>query len=339
MAMIDYKNIIQSKNVIPNERIWWSEYLYHFSDAHNIASILSDGIIYSRRDALQMNKMKNDNASEVVIDHTAFITKGFAKLYFRPKTPTQYHNEGYKPIASRDVEMNASCPVPVFLLMDINAVLNMSDAYFVEKGLAGNGHPFRHGIEEFERLDFYKIYHDGGYDKETQADIKEYRQSEVVREGGIPVEPYLKCIVCRSSAEKDMLMFLLKSYSLDLYEKYKNKIMYRPKINCFFYNGVFVESVQWSGDSICFKLSDPRFRKNIGNTVHFTATIDMQMFGECNVFFGNTIYSGEYDYNVIDTIYVKLNLPQDTDYIKVKMSFDDSVMYENRLDVRNIMVV
>ena len=338
-ADMDYREIIKSKNVIPREREWWSDYLFHFSDVHNIVSILADGMIYSRRDALNKNKMKSNNASVTVINNTDFVTKGLARLYFRPKTPTQYHNEGYKPLACRDKEINANCPVPVFILLDINPVLNLPDVYFAEKGLAGKGHPMQKGEDAFKNLDFYKIYHDGGYDKDTQAEIKEYKQSEVVKEGSLQIEPYLKCIVCRSSAEKDTLLFLLKSHSLELYKKYRGLIMYRPKLNCFFNNGIFVESVTWSRDRICFRLNDPRFRKNVGKQVTFTVTIDLQIYGVDSMVLNSTVYHGEYDYNVIDTIYVNLDIPFEAETIKVKMSFDDSVMYENRMDIRDIMVV
>ena len=121
-------------------------------------------------------------------------------------------------------------------------------------------------------------------------------------------------------------------------QRMENLNCFRTHINTY-RNGVFVESVQWSRDSICFSLNDPELRKNNGENVSFDVVIELQIFGEGDIDFGSSIYTGEYDYNVIDTIYIKLDLPNGTDYIHVKMSFDDSVMYENRLDVRNIMVV
>lgn len=55
---------------------------------------------------------------------------------FRLLTPTQYHNEGYKPEEIRDNTINANCPVPVFLCLSANATLSLDGTLFAEKGLA-----------------------------------------------------------------------------------------------------------------------------------------------------------------------------------------------------------
>lgn len=54
----------------------------------------------------------------------------------------------------------------------------------------------------------------------------EYRHSEVLREQGFPIEPLLRCILCRSVAERETLLFLLKQYSIRLYNTYKDKVYY-----------------------------------------------------------------------------------------------------------------
>lgn len=66
----------------------------------------------------------------------------------------------------------------------------------------------KNGVEEFQKLQFRKIYHEGPMGMEH--DITEYRHSEVIREGGFPVEPFLQCILCRTQAERETLMFLSK---------------------------------------------------------------------------------------------------------------------------------
>ena len=135
---MDYKDIIaDASDKLYGNNKWWPKCFFHFTDVHNAVGILIDGKILSRRDALAHGRMLSDNASNRVISNTDEETLKFARLYFRPRTPTQFHNEGYKPKLVRDQEINASCPVPVFILLDSAKVLELDDVYFVEKGMAG----------------------------------------------------------------------------------------------------------------------------------------------------------------------------------------------------------
>lgn len=135
----------------------------------------------------------------------------------------------------RKSELNASCPVPIFFCLNANATLHYYGTKFAEKGISGHRHNIQHGVEKFAELNFSKIYHDGWFSEE-EKDIIEYRHSEVIREEGFPVEPLLKCILCRSVAEKETLLFLLKQFSLRMYNTYRDKILYKPKLNCFRYS-------------------------------------------------------------------------------------------------------
>lgn len=122
--------------------------------------------------------MHNDNASSAVIEITDDSAKSLGRLYFRPRTPTQYHNEGYKPESIRSPQINANCPVPVFFLLDSQQILDLPDVRFVEKGL---GHynamsNLASGPEAYAQLNFDKIYHDGPFEK--GSDITQYRHSD-----------------------------------------------------------------------------------------------------------------------------------------------------------------
>ena len=164
--------------------------------------------------------MQNDNASNEVIQVTNNDNMCYGRLYFRPLTPTQFNNEGYKPIQVRNSEINASCPVPIFFCFNADATLNYPGTEFAERGLAGHRHNIKSGLKEFEKLNFSKIYHVGSYSKQDY-DIKEYRLSEVIHENGFPIAQLLSCIICRSTAEREMLLFLLGQYSMRLYNTYK----------------------------------------------------------------------------------------------------------------------
>ena len=128
---MEYKEILeQQKSNLRDELKWWPNFFYHFTDVHNASSILYSGYIYSRREATERNIMYNDNASRAVIDATNIDSKCYGRLYFRPLTPTQFHNEGYKPSGIRHGDINASCPVPIFLCEDCSA--SMARTYDIE---------------------------------------------------------------------------------------------------------------------------------------------------------------------------------------------------------------
>lgn len=98
----------------------WLNYCYHFSHVENIISILEDGQLLARSEVIQLNKMVSNNASEEIINRTHSKYKEFVRMYFRPQSPTQYHNEGFKTKEQLKLSsLDAQCPVPVFLFFNI----------------------------------------------------------------------------------------------------------------------------------------------------------------------------------------------------------------------------
>ena len=333
MIFLTYKEILDNqKSNMSLTTAWWTNFLFHFTDVHNASRILYDGWIYSRKQAIEKAIMVNDNASRAVIEATNTDTKCYGRLYFRPLTPTQYHNEGYKPVEIRDSGINASCPVPIFFCLNSNATLNYPGTKFAEKGLAGNRHQITEGIDDFSKLNFEKIYHNGPYSAEN-GDIKEYRHSEVIREGGFPVEPLLQCILCRTPAERETLLFLLNQYSARLYNTYKDKVLYKPSLLCFNNNGIFIKRVNILGKVLSIEFNDPEVRQKksgisdpiVRTSIHIVyKTLDGRIL---------SVSTGIGNFNYYNVRTCSLDLREDISYdiIRVTVHFDDVVMYENEL--------
>lgn len=225
----------------PNQ--WWTKYLFHFTDVKNAAQILSGGEILSRNEAIARGAMLNDNASPEVIAQTAERWKDYVRFYFRPKTPTQYRNEGFLPRDNRP--LHAHCPIPVFFLFDAVSLLSLPNSEFSERTLASPYTVTYTDPDDFRRLRFDYIYHEGSYDK-SGPNIANYRQSEVVIPTHCPLD-HVKRIVCRSAAEKQTLLELLDT---SIFFEWVDKITVDNRL----YNvkRAYVEKVNLTHDTISF---------------------------------------------------------------------------------------
>ncbi len=333
---MDYREILEEeKNKLRSDLKWWPSFVYHFTDVHNASNILQSGWIYSRQMVEDKQIVTSENASRAVIDATRFDNKIYGRLYFRPLTPTQFHNEGFKPRAIRDLDINANCPVPIFLCLSANETLNYSDTQFAEKGLSGFRHNIQSGIDEFAKLNFAKIYHEGFYDRE-ESDIKDYRQSEVVREQGFPVEPLLKAIMCRTQAEKETLLYLMQQFSRRMYNTYREKVFYKPQYKLFYNNGIFIKTVEFSEDELEITLNDPEQRiNNQQKDVYVEVVIEVwyrQLDGSVLDFQKGRL---NVNYKAIRYLVMPLRKKVRYELLKVCIRFDESVMYENEIRVQN----
>lgn len=335
---MDYINVLdEQKQIMRPELQWWTNYLYHFTDVHNASNILYSGWIYSRDQATEMHVMMNDNASQAVIQATNMDHKCYGRLYFRPLTPTQFHNEGYKPVELRNSEMNACCPVPVFLCLNANATLNYPGTQFAERGIAGNRHNIKSGLEEFSKLNFGKIYHQGAFGLENR-DIIEYRHSEVIHEGGFPIATLLECILCRTQAERETLLFLLKQYSIRLYNTYKDRVIYNPTLKSFFNNGIFIKSVEIVNDVLLVEFNAPEQRISKRDTVQVGLVTSIEVVYKYN---GQMLKvergSCSLDYYNVRSCTMQLNKDIDYDVARITIMFNDAIMYENEIIVKDML--
>lgn len=248
---MNYADIIK-QNCMSIRPSWWPRYAYHLTDVVNVVSILYADCLYSRVEASAKGVMHNDNASRQVIDMTESQTTAYARFYFRPLTPTQFHNEGYKHRMLRYMgDDNANIPVPVFLLFDLEKLLSMDETRFSALSQAGHGSQLFAGADAFSQLPFDKIYSSGV----TSDDTWRYRHAEILYPNACPIHGLLKYILCRNECEKATLLHLLKAHDLKTFYRYKD-IIRVAKEDTFQRNGLFVESVTFDGQSICFTFAN-----------------------------------------------------------------------------------
>ena len=249
-----YQKIIENNCNYHCKVRWWPKFAYHYTDIENALSILHDGLLYSRHDATGLNIMRNDNASRQVIDMTSSRVTSNVRFYFRPKTPTQYHNEGFKHPALRyQGDKNANVPVPVFFAFDLNELLSMDGVCFSEMSQAGGGSPLYNTPEDFARLNFDEIYGNG-----SMQDVsieKKYRQAEIITPGPFTIDSCLVYVICRNEVEKITLLNLLRMNDKSAYTKYKDKITV-CKNDMFENNGLYITECQYYNNVASIVYSD-----------------------------------------------------------------------------------
>ena len=129
----DHIDRLKDATWIGPARRWWPRYLFHCTDILNVVNVVKSGELLSREQAKQSGNLRVDIAGPDIIDHTDAEWQDYVRLYFRPRTPTQYRNEGFRPVSA--LELGAHCPVPVYLLFDAYQVLSRQDSLFTEGNL------------------------------------------------------------------------------------------------------------------------------------------------------------------------------------------------------------
>ncbi len=217
---------------------WWHRFLFHFSDISNITSILNSGKLYSRNRATTLGVMQNDNASDEVISNTDINAKDFVRFYFGTGTPTQFHNEGFKPKSK--IQNNAHCPLPIFLLFDFVKLLSRDDSHFSSGNIASKKADIYTDIRSLNSLEFEYIYHrEPIQDQSKKSHIIYCRHAEVLIPNELNIADYLSFICVRSEAEKETLLY---SLPFKVSEQLKDKLRVRTN-GLFEHSRFYVESV------------------------------------------------------------------------------------------------
>ncbi|NJN94192.1 MAG: DUF4433 domain-containing protein [Anaerolineales bacterium] len=187
---------------------WWPRYVYHFTDVNNAVQIIQSRYLYCRTEVEHQNLMAVDNASPTIIQQTHPEHLNYVRLYFRPRTPTQYRNEGLRPIGQRQLD-GAHCPVPIYFCFDSFTVLSADETRF-SNGNIGSPRAI-HSAERdfFFNIPFQLVFHDEWVSPQERDEIIFRRNAEVLVPDRLALEPALKFIACRSVAERQTLLHLL----------------------------------------------------------------------------------------------------------------------------------
>lgn len=254
----DLHRLFQFLDELPHKlslgnRGWWVRYLFHYTHLDNLAAILSQGQLHSRQTIETTTNHFTDSASPDIIDQTDDRWKTYVRFYFRPRTPTLYRNEGFRPAHRR--QLGSHCPIPVYLLFDAKAILRRADSQFSSGSLASRRAKTFDSVNDFLHLPFHLIYHDTWFAPEERNAVIHHRQAEVIVPHTTDLGA-LRYIWCRSQAEFETLrQQLIES---DLWSQYHSIIRANTSPNLFFREWVFIEQVFMSASTLIITFNLPR---------------------------------------------------------------------------------
>lgn len=193
---------------LDGNRKWWPNWLFRSDHVENAAKIINSGKLLSRSAAERHSLIVKDSGSP---QHIAQLSPGhrdYVRLYFRPRTPTQYANEGIRP--NGRIQYGAHMPVPVYLLFS-SSLLMCSGVSFT-RGCLTSLTQMGSSARFLKDMKFDDIYHDSGVgwvgESNRRSTILNARHSEVLVKNELPLDQ-VRHIVCRSAAERETLVNLL----------------------------------------------------------------------------------------------------------------------------------
>lgn len=271
-------------------------YVYHFTHLENMSSILKDGILKSRA-----NAVFKDSASHGAISHTITEKKDYVRFYFRPKTPTQYYNENFgRGDSMIRLGSEPVCPVPVFLKIPIEEILSQTSLQWeVSLGnMAKTATEYGNSTELIKRFDFNGVYleKDSGFHGRYFASS----QQEFLVKNQLPLSTLSFEILCQDEATVRSLKAMLgKGHPLI------NKI--GIDLTLFYGNNCKI-NINESNEFLTAYLSDKRTGEMI---LQYSTTEPIHVEGDINA---------TYEVHDIKTIYSKGEIYLQGDLDKVKFS-------------------
>lgn len=218
------------------DRHWWTYFLFYFADVTDVVKILSEHEILPPL----RHKRRHDRWDRMV------------RLYFRPRTPDLFGCEGIRPA---EQQPNTHCPVPVYLLFDLEAVLTTPGVRFSEGDVTITKKTFT-AASAFRDMPFDLIYHDSWIPRQEQdrgerGEILSARRAQVFIPERLELE-HVTHILCRSEAEKETLLALMPGEARRHWEA---KINTRPDYNLFNGRWLYVDKATLTPQGALFQFS------------------------------------------------------------------------------------
>ena len=254
------------------QRRWWPRCLFRSDHVENAAQILNADKVISRARAERTDVIMHDSGSAQHIGELTSQQRDLVRLYFRPRAPTQYANEGIRPVHA--IKYGAHMPVPIYFIFSVQ-LLECADVGFT-RGRLAIGTEVGESQEFLSTIPFADVYHDGpvGLAGSRRSEILNARHAEVVIPHALELD-HLRYIVCRSSAERDSLLYLLTDETRSRWRR--QTVVDQGKLRLFHKRGTFLQHVELMRDRLrlhWYANIEPECRGPFAVRAHIVAEAD-----------------------------------------------------------------
>lgn len=278
-------------------RYWWPYFLFTYADVHEVAETLKGGAL--RAPAARTGK-RGSRWDESV------------RLYFRPRTPELWYNEGIRPNSQRRGEQ---CPVPIYMLFDLEAVICQPDVRF-SAGDPAQTRKTNATSAAFAEMPFEAIYHDTIVRADEREEIMQSRRAQVIVPDPLSLEA-LQFIWCRSDAEYETLRYLLPP---EVWQRWRDKVTARTDFTLFNRRWTYIKDALLTEQSA--RLRFQAINDEAGGT--FGLRIEVEMADGTRCEWHETTFHAQ------DDIVCEFNsLPTQQGY-SIRVYLDDVLAYANR---------
>lgn len=216
-------------------------------------------------------------------------------------------------------------------MFDLEKLLSLPGVRFSEKSQAGTGAALYDSCEEFEKLDFDKIY-SNGY-KDNLQELLPYRHAEILHPDMLNIDSCIKYVLCRNDVEKVSLLNLLKLKSQKSFIRYKN-IIKVCKSDMFYQNGLYIDDCRYNDNRIVLSFADTweknkyisRYSKNIDELDPISMRIELDWFNSRGTLYHSAIKT-DLDYAHSSTLNINRlpSVPSAT-AIRIRVYIENCIM-------------
>lgn len=318
---------------IRDDRRYWPKWLFHTSDVGNLVPILESGGLLSRATAVQQDLLHRDIASSEMIRSTAESILGRVRLYFRPRTPTHFHTEGFRPVGQQS-PYNVHCPVPVMLIFEAKSLLTREGTLFTNGNAASHGYEIGDSATFLRKIPFAKVYHDDAFTDAQRAEIVFHRNAEVLVSEPLPLKDNLTHVICRSWAEAETVRSWISSSSSPNRDWFKSLVRANTQrgkgLKMFFKRWTFVDTVSISDGLVTMTFN--RDSQSPGPFAMKIAVIDPGSGKERSTF-TNADWTGR------EPLHLQLPSMGTDDTFMLKMMLDGRLAYQNTFPVHDSAII
>lgn len=237
-----------------NHRRYWPGCLFHHAPLENAVAILTEGMLRSRNDPA--NPRPRDIAAREV-NAARVHAHDRVRLYFRPKTPTQFNIEGIRKTGECRFGEETHAPVLVMLILDAQQILTMPETQFCDRNMQSADAAPGESEAYFAAIPFDKVFHEGptGGDETIRA----HRCAEVLAASPLDLNRCLRAAFFRSEPERDTLLTLLGPHR----DRWASRCHVSDALKVFEKRYSFVQEIGLTNEGVFFTLNPRDDRRGV----------------------------------------------------------------------------